>query len=126
MTKLTLSVSALLAMFATSALAGQAWNVNEISSAGIKTSQGVWTVNAEGGKVTGKAEMQLDNGTMLSYGLEGALADNVYTINLVKRSDGKNGCVWTGKDASEPAHKSTTLAGDVACEGSKFKVKANY
>jgi hypothetical protein len=113
-------------MFATSALAGQAWNVNEISTAGIKTSQGVWTVNAEGGKLTGKAEMQLDNGNTLTYGLEGGVADNVYTVNLTNRSDSKKGCVWTGKNAAEPAQKSTVLMGEVVCEGSKFKVKAAF
>ena len=40
--------------------------------------------------------MQANNGSELTYKLEGAIADGVYTVTMNDRSDGKKGCVWSG------------------------------
>ncbi len=82
---------------------------------GIKSAQGVWAVKSEGGKITGTADLQLQNGSPLSYKIEGSSEGGVVTVNLVDRTDGKKDCVWTGKEGS--TYKG--LAGDVLCGGKK-------
>ena len=85
-----------------------------------KNGTGTWTLNAEGDKVAGKADMQLDNGTMLSYKLEGTVAGGVYTLNFVGRDDGKKNCVFTGKPSAANAR---VYAGEAACEGQTLSIR---
>jgi len=120
MIKLVLTTAVAAVAFSASAYAAQ-WNVTEANKAGIKRAQGTWTVATEGDKVSGKAEMQLDNGTMLTYKLEGELAGGVYTLKLVDRTDTKKNCVWTGKPV-ESANRVYT--GEAACDGEKFTIRA--
>jgi hypothetical protein len=126
MHKLTLTAVALLVSFTGSAMAAQVWNITEEAASGIKSSQGTWLVTEADGKITGTAELQLTNGNPLTYTVEGKVADNVYTINLNKRSDDKKGCVWTGKGGEHADKKSHGLTGDVQCEGAKFKIRAGF
>jgi len=121
MIKLALTTAVAVVAFSASAFAGSAkWNATEISTSGIKSSSGTWTVVTEGDKVSGKGDMQLDSGSVLTYKLEGSVAGGVYTLKLVDRSDAKKDCVWTGK----PNDTGRVLNGEVACEGSKFSIRA--
>lgn len=122
MIKHALTVAALLALSAP-AFAGQ-WSVTESSKAGIKSSSGTWTVATEGDKVTGKAEMQNDKGSLLTYKLEGEVAGGVYTLKLVDRTDDKKNCVWTGKPAKIDGGHGAVFDGVAACDGSKFTIRA--
>ena len=80
-----------------SALAGnETWLVTEENVGGVKGAQGTWTVNVEGNKVSGVAAMQTDKGGVVTYKVEGDIADGVYTIKINDRTDGKKGCVWSG------------------------------
>ncbi len=73
----------LVALIAILACGGQAlaasatWLVTEENSGGIKGAQGRWTVEVDGDKLSGVAEMQADNGNQLTYKLEGSIADGV-------------------------------------------------
>jgi hypothetical protein len=92
----------LLAFGAASATETRSWNVTEESSEGIKGAQGSWTVTIDSGnKINGAAELLTDNGAPLTYKIDGSVKDDVYIINLIDRSDGKKGCVWT--DIRQPA-----------------------
>jgi hypothetical protein len=119
MIKLALTTAAAVVAFSASAYAG-AWNVTEQAMSGIKRANGTWTLATEGDKVSGKADLQLDNGTVLSYKLDGAVAGGVYTVKLVDRTDGKKDCVWTGK----PNENSRVYSGEVVCGGEKFTIRA--
>jgi len=109
------SIVALLAMGGVALAESQSWNVTEEGLSGIKNAQGVWAVKSEGGKISGVAELQLQNGSPLGYKIEGTSEAGVVTINLVDRTDGKKDCVWTGKEGA--GFKG--LAGDVLCGGKK-------
>jgi hypothetical protein len=119
MIKLALTTALAAVAFSASAYAGQ-WNVTEANKAGIKRAQGTWTVATEGDKVTGKSEMQLDNGSVLTYKLDGELTGGVYTLKLLDRTDSKKNCVWTGKPV-EGAHN--VYFGEAACDGEKFMIR---
>jgi hypothetical protein len=129
MTKTIMSLAALLVAVSTSALASsQIWNVTEEGLAGVKTSQGTWTMNVEGNnKLSGRAEMQLDNGSMLTYNIDGSIADSIYTVAIAKRTDGKNGCVWSGHSPAHTDQKSHGLIGEARCDGNvRFLVRAGF
>lgn len=98
------------------------WSVTETAASGIKSSSGTWTIATEGDKVTGKGDMQLDNGSLLNYKLEGEVAGGVYTLKLVDRTDGKKNCVWTGKPVESSGGR--VISGAVACDGGNFSVRA--
>jgi len=125
MNKLAFTAALAIAAFSAPALAAsQNWNVTEESASGIKSAQGSWTLKTEGDALSGAATLQRDNGATVSYDVEGALKDGVYTVKLDKRSDDKKGCVWTGHpQAATAAGKTTGYIGDV-CEGSKFVLRA--
>ena len=119
MIKLAMTTAAVALAMTTGALA-EKWSVTEQAASGIKYSSGTWTLGAEGDKVTGKAEMQLDNGTMLNYKLEGAVAGGVYTLNFVGRDDGKKNCVFTGKPS---ANNARVYSGEAVCEGQTMVIR---
>ncbi len=119
MIKLALTTALAAVAFSASAYAAQ-WNVTEANAAGIKRAQGTWTVATEGDKVSGKGEMQLDNGSTLTYKLDGELAGGVYTLKLVDRTDSKKNCVWTGK----PLDGGRVFTGEAACDGEKLTIRA--
>ena len=129
MTKLALITVATLVAMSTWALAdNQIWNVTEEgSSGGIKSAQGQWSVNIDKNKISGSANMQSDKGNVLTYTLDGSKSESVYTVNLVKRSDGKNGCVWSGHIPAGVDMKSHGLIGEVHCDGNVgFTIKAGF
>jgi hypothetical protein len=119
MIKLALTTAAAVVAFSASAYAAS-FSVTEISSSGIKRANGTWTVSTEGGKVTGKADMQLDNGSVQTYKIDGKVEGGVYTLNLNDRTDGKKDCVWTGK----PNEKGNVYEGPVTCGSEKFVIRA--
>ena len=119
MIKLALTTAVAVVAFSASAYAA-GFAVTEIATSGIKRANGVWTVTNEGGKVSGKADMQLDNGTPQTYKLDGKFEGGVYTLNLVDRTDGKKDCVWTGK--GNEAGK--VFEGPVVCGSEKFVIRA--
>jgi hypothetical protein len=124
MKKLTLATALVLAAFSAPALAAS-WNITEESTSGIKSAQGSWLLKGEGDAFTGTATLQRDNGTEVSYVVDGTLKDGIYTVKLDKRSDDKKGCVWTGHaQAATALGKATGFIGDVVCEGSKFVIRA--
>ena len=125
MHKLALVIAAITAFSAPAMAASESWNVTEESAAGIKSAQGKWLLKSEGDNLSGSATLQRDNGTEVTYNVEGSLKDGVYTVKLDKRSDDKKGCVWTGHpQAATAAGKTTGYIGDVVCEGSKFVLRA--
>ena len=123
MIKLALTTAAFaLAMSVSAHAETTKWSVAEISSSGIKTASGTWTLNNEGGKVSGSASLQLDNGSPLEYKIEGEAEGDGLSLKFVDRPDGKKNCVWTGKKADSLGGR--LLKGGVACDGSKFVVQA--
>ncbi len=98
------------------------WNVTEEGASGIKSAQGVWAVTTEGGKVTGTATMQLQNGNPLSYKLDGTVQGDTYTVNLVDRTDDKKGCVWVGKTPAT----GKGIVGEAQCQGTKLTIRASH
>ncbi len=119
MIKLALTTAVAVVAFSASAFAGT-FSVTEISSSGIKRANGTWTVTTDGAKVSGKADLQLDNGSPVTYKLDGKSEGGAYTLNLVDRTDGKKDCVWTGK----PNEKGTVYEGPVTCGSEKFVIRA--
>ena len=115
----TLRIAAFLVAASTSALAdSQIWNVTEEGSSGIKGAQGQWVVNTDSdNKISGTASMQLDTGAILTYTIDGAVIDSVYTIKMSNRTDGKNGCVWSGHIPAGEDMKSHGLIGKAVCDG---------
>jgi hypothetical protein len=118
MTKLALPLAAALALVAASPVfaAGKSLLVTEEAESGIKNAQGSWFIEVDGEKLSGDATMQLNNGSPLTYKLKGTIKDGVYTVEMSDRSDGKKGCVWTGKAASGPV-QSHGFIGKAPCEG---------
>jgi len=126
MRKLALTTAAAVIAFNAPSLAAAAnWNVTEESASGIKSAQGTWTFKTDGDKLSGSASLQADNGNPLTYSLDGAVKDGVYTVKLDKRSDDKKGCVWTGHaQKATAAGMSTGFIGEVACDGAKLVIRA--
>jgi hypothetical protein len=119
MIKLALTTAVAVVAFSATAFAAN-YSVTEISTSGIKRANGTWSLNAEGDKVSGKAELQLDNGTPVTYKIDGKVEGGVYTLNLADRTDGRKDCVWTGK-ANDSGK---VLEGPVACGSEKFVIRA--
>ena len=92
----------------------------------MKGGQGNWAITRDGNKIKGTAEIQSDNGSMLTYKVEGeeAAGDN-YTITMSDRSDGKKGCVWKGHPPSGAGSQQRGLVGYAECEGKKMIVRAS-
>jgi hypothetical protein len=126
MLKLTLITAVAIAAFSAPAMAAsQSWNVTEENTVGIKSAQGKWLLKTEGDTLSGTATLQRDNGTEVTYSVDGAIKDGIFTVKLNNRSDDKKGCVWTGHaQAATALGKVTGFIGDVACEGSKFVIRA--
>ena len=127
MHKLTLAtVAALLSLGASAMAETQNWNITEENIVGIKNAQGVWTVNVEGDKISGKALLDATNGSAVTYKVEGTVKDGIYTVTLSDRSDGKKGCVWTGHAPAAGGQQSHGLIGEAPCEGSKLIIRAGF
>ena len=127
MHKLTLAtVAALLSLGASAMAETQNWNITEENTVGIKNAQGKWTVNVEGAKISGKAELDATNGSSVTYTIDGTVKDGVYTIALENRSDGKKGCVWTGHVPTGTGTQTHGLIGEAPCEGSKLVIRAGF
>ncbi|MGE0234284.1 MAG: hypothetical protein AB7P43_02675 [Methylocystis sp.] len=123
MIKIALTTTAIgLAMCAAAAAENTKWSVTETNAVGIKVASGTWTLDNAGGKLSGAANLQFDNGKMLDYKLEGTAEGEAYTVNLVDRTDDKKNCVWTGKPAATASGH--VLSGEVKCDGSKFTIRA--
>lgn len=124
MRKLCAATALCLLAFVPSALAGtKVWQVTEETDSGIKGGQGSWKMTTEGDKITGTADLTLDDGTPLTYKVEGTVNNGVYTINLVDRSDGKKGCIWTGHVPSGGTQLNG-LVGWAPCQGGKLIIRA--
>lgn len=103
--------------------AADTFYVTEYNSGGVSYAQGSWSFTATGGKLAGKAELQLQNGTPLTYAIEGEAAAGVYTVKMDDRSDNKKSCIWTGK----PKPDTPIVYGEVKCDGNlTFSVKASH
>jgi hypothetical protein len=119
MIKLALTTAAAVVAFSASAYAA-GFSVTEISTSGIKRANGTWTVSTEGDKISGKAELQLDNGSPVTYKIDGKVEGGAYVVSLNERSDGKKDCVWTGK----PNESGKVYEGPVVCGSEKFSIRA--
>ena len=129
MFKWGLRTAAFLVAVSTPAMASsQVWNVTEEGLTGVKSSQGTWAVTIDGNnKLSGSANMQFDNGSALAYNIDGSFAESVYTMNIAKRTDGKNGCVWSGHSPAHADEKSHGLIGEVKCDGDvRFMIRAGF
>ena len=120
MKKIALATSFAVLLINSSALA-ETWSVSERLVSGINYASGTWNLNMQGDKLTGKAEMQIDNGTMLHFSLDGTVTGGVYSVTLVGRDDDKKNCVWTGKTADGQGGK--VIAGQAECEGTKLYIR---
>ena len=108
------------------ARAAEQWLVTEENMGGVKGGQGNWSVTRDGTTVKGTAEMQADNGSTLTYKVDGEVAaNNTYTITMSDRSDGKKGCVWKGHPPSGAGSQQQGLVGYAECEGTKLIVRAS-
>lgn len=129
MVKLTLRTTAILLALGAPALADSlTWTITEEGATGIKSAQGKWlvTIDAEK-KISGSSQLQKTNGDDLSYAIDGSVKDSVYTVNMSKRTDGKNGCVWTGQSPETKDAKSHGLIGKAACDGNVgFTIRAGF
>lgn len=127
MMKLAVKTAVVLLLTAAPAAAvTQMWNVSEQSSSGIALGQGTWAVSIDGDKLSGKAEMQYDDGKPYTYSFEGAKSESGYDINLTGRTDKKDGCVWSGRLPSGADPKSLKLIGKVQCaSGGAFIIKSS-
>lgn len=127
MNKFTLAIAAAVVAFGGHAwAASETWLVTEENVAGVKGAQGSWTVAVAGDKVTGDASMQSGNGNLLSYKVEGAIEGAVYKLNLIDRTDGKKGCVWSGHPPSSSSSQKTGLIGYAECDGAKLIIRASF
>jgi hypothetical protein len=105
--------------------ASETWLVTEENTAGVKGSQGSWTLTVDGDKLKGAAELQTGSGGQLTYKVNGTVAGGVYTVTLEDRSDGKKGCVWTGHAPSSGGAQTQGLVGYAECEGGKLIIRAS-
>lgn len=109
-----------------SAFAGnETWLVTEENVAGVKGSQGTWTVTVDGDKISGVASMQTDKGVGVSYKVDGSNANGVYTIRISDRTDGKKGCVWSAHAPAASSSQAKGLLGYAECEGAKLIIRAS-
>ena len=97
------------------------WSVSERLVSGINYSSGTWNVAVQSDKLSGKADMQVDNGTMLHYTLDGSISDGVYTVKLIGRDDDKKNCIWSGKPVDGMGGK--VIQGQAECDGSKLYIR---
>ena len=97
------------------------WSVSERLVSGINYSSGTWNVAVQGDKLSGKADMQVDNGTMLHYSLDGSISGGIYTVKLIDRDDDKKNCIWSGKPADGMGGK--VIQGQAECDGSKLYIR---
>ena len=97
------------------------WSVSERLVSGINYASGTWNVAVQGEKLSGKADMQVDNGTMLHYSLDGSISGGVYTVKLIGRDDDKKHCVWSGKSADGMGGK--VIQGQAECDGTKLYIR---
>ena len=109
----------------TLAFAAEQWLVTEENLGGVKGGQGNWSVTREGNKIKGTADIQSDNGSMLTYKIEGEVEGSNYTITLSDRSDDKKGCVWKGHPPSGAGSQQQGLVGYAECEGTKMILRAS-
>ena len=107
------------------AFAAEQWLVTEENMGGIKGGQGNWTITRDGNKIKGTAEIQSDNGSLLTYKVDGEVAGANYTITMSDRSDGKKGCVWNGHPPSGAGSQQQGFVGYAECEGTKIIVRAS-
>ena len=121
----TATTAALIGFGPSLAFAAEQWLVTEENIGGVKGGQGNWSITREGNKVKGTAEMQSDNGSMLTYKLDGEVAGANYTVTMNDRSDGKKGCVWNGHPPSGAGSQQQGLVGYAECEGTKMIVRAS-
>ena len=129
MIKLTLITAATLVAMGASAMAtSQIWNVTEEgSSGGIKSAQGQWSVNIDDNKISGSANMQSDKGNILTYTLDGSKNGSDYSVTMSKRTDDKNGCVWSGHSPANVDSTSHGLIGQVRCDhNGGFTIRAGF
>jgi len=103
----------------------ETWLVTEENAQGVKGSQGKWTIDHEGDKLSGDADLLGDDGSALTYKLEGSVANNVYTIAIKDCSDGKKGCVWSGHAPVGGGAQIHGLLGYAECEDAKLVVRAS-
>jgi hypothetical protein len=101
--------AAVLALGGPTLAGSETWLVTEEDLAGVKGSQGNWIVKIEGNQLSGVAAMQANNGSGLTYKLEGVIADGVYTVTMKDRSDGKKSCVWNASAAGPETASSAAL-----------------
>ena len=97
------------------------WSVSERLVSGINYSSGTWNIAVQNDQLSGKADMQLDNGTMLHYTLDGNISGGVYTVKLIGRDDEKKNCIWSGKPADGMGGK--TIQGQAECDGTKLYIR---
>jgi hypothetical protein len=97
------------------------WRVSERLVSGINYSSGTWNVAVQGDNLSGKADMQVDNGTMLHYSLDGSISGGVYTVKLIGRDNDKKNCIWSGKPADGMSGK--VIQGQAECEGTKLYIR---
>ncbi len=123
MSKSIITAMAMLLGLSGSALAGnETWLVTEENVGGVKGAQGTWTVSLEGNKVSGAAAMQTDKGGEVTYKLEGAISDGVYTIKMNDRTE--KGFVWSGHAPATSSTQAKGLLGYAECEGAKLIIRA--
>jgi hypothetical protein len=127
MIKLTLNTAAFLVAGSASALASsQTWNITEVAES-VSGAQGQWHLTVEGGKISGEASMQTHTGGTLTYAIEGSINGPEFTLKMSNRSDGKNGCVATGRDTLNEDQTSHRVLGQAKCDGGfKFYVSGGY
>ncbi|HMK91340.1 MAG TPA: hypothetical protein VK446_17120 [Methylocystis sp.] len=102
------------------------WQVTEESDIGVKGAQGSWKLSQDGDKITGVADLMHDDGSPLTYKVEGTVAGTNYTIKLVDRSDGKKECVWTGHPPTGAGTQTQGLVGWAPCSGGKLIIRAAF
>jgi hypothetical protein len=127
MTKFAISlIVSLAASMGAAHAASQNWNVTEEAASGIKAGQGTWSVNTDAdNKITGSATLQSNSGTPITYKLSGTVKDSVYTVELIDRTDGKKGCVWTG--AVPSSGTKAGLIGKAVCQsGGEIVIRAGF
>ena len=120
MKKIATGIALSMLVISTSAHA-DTWSVSERLVSGINYSSGTWNVAVQGDKLSGKADMQVDNGTMLHYSLDGSISGGIYTVKLIDRDDDKKNCIWSGKPADGMGGK--VIQGQAECDGTKLYIR---
>jgi hypothetical protein len=103
----------------------QSWNITEVDP--DNGAQGQWLVDVDGGnKLSGSTNMQFDTGAVLSYALEGSINNGAVMVNMLDRSDGKKGCVFSGNIYLNADNASHRILGEVQCKDGKFLLRGGY